>query len=118
MTPAPRLSAALFAVALAVSPIASGQTAAPATPTVTPTPKCDKPGNPPTLDATNLGKSAAAQKQTKWTADMRAYLDCIKAFVAEQQAAAGPHIRASNAGIEEFNKAMKTYNDYVELLQQ
>jgi hypothetical protein len=118
MTPAPRLSAALFAVALVLSPIASGQTAAPVTPTVTPAPNCEKPGDPPTLDATNLGKAAAAQRQTKWTTGMRAYLECIKAFVAEQQAAAAPHIRASNAGIEEFNKSMKAYNDYVELLQQ
>jgi hypothetical protein len=118
MTPASRLSAALFAVALVLSPIASGQTAAPVTPTVTPAPNCEKPGDPPTLDATNLGKAAAAQRQTKWTTGMRAYLECIKAFVAEQQSAAAPHIRASNAGIEEFNKAMKAYNDYVELLQQ
>jgi hypothetical protein len=118
MTPAPRLSAALFAVALVLSPIASGQSAAPVTPTVTPAPNCEKPGDPPTLDATNLGKTAAAQRQTKWTAGMRTYLDCIKAFVAEQQAAAAPHIRASNAGIEEFNKAMKTYNDYIDLLKQ
>jgi hypothetical protein len=118
MTPAPHLSAALFAVALVLSPIASGQAAAPVTPTVTPAPNCEKPGDPPALDATNLGKSAAAQRQTKWTTGMRAYLECVKAFVAEQQAAAAPHIRASNAGIEEFNKSMKVYNDYVDLLKQ
>ena len=118
MTPALRLSAALFAAALIASPVASGQSAAPVTPTVTPTPNCEKPGDPPGTDATNLGKSAAAQRQTKWTTGMRTYLECVKAFVAEQQAAAAPHIRASNAGIEEFNKGMKTYNDYIDLLKQ
>lgn len=118
MTTAPCLSAALFAAALAVSATASGQTAAPATPTVTPTPNCEKPGDPPALDAPNLGKAAAAQRQTKWTTGMRAYLDCVKAFVAEQQAAAAPHIRASNAGVEEYARSMKAYNDYVDLLKQ
>jgi hypothetical protein len=118
MTPDLRLPAALFAAAFLLSPIASGQTAAPVTPTVTPAPNCEKPGNPPALDATNLGKAAAAQRQTKWTTEMRTYLECVKAFVAEQQAAAAPHIRASNAGIEEFNKGMKIYNDYIDLLKQ
>lgn len=118
MTTAPRLSAALFAAALAVSGAAFGQSAAPVTPTVTPAPNCEKPGDPPSIGSSELGKSATAQRQTKWTNGMRAYLDCVKAFVAEQQAAAAPHIRASNAGIEEFKRAMKVYNDYVELLKQ
>lgn len=118
MTPAPLLAAALLAAAVAVSSPAFGQATAPVTPTVTPAPNCVKPGDPPPVDAPNLARAANEQRKTQWTTGMRAYLDCIKAFVAEQQAAAAPRIRASNAGIEEFNKSMKAYNDYVDLLKQ
>jgi hypothetical protein len=118
MTPAPLLSAALLAAAVAVSSPAFGQAAAPVTPTVTPAPNCAKPGDPPPVDAPNLARAANEQKKSQWTAGMRTYLECVKAFVAEQQAAAAPHIRASNAGIEEYNKAMKSYNDYIDLLKQ
>jgi hypothetical protein len=116
MTTVSRLAAALLAASLAAS--VHAQTAAPATPTVTPAPNCEKPGDPPAITSSELGKTATAEKQKRWTNGMRTYLDCVKAFVADQQAAAAPHIRASNAGIEEYNKAMKAYNDYVDLLKQ
>lgn len=118
MTPAFRFSAAFFAVALALTAAASAQTAAPATPTVTPAPNCEKPGDPPAVGSSELGKASAAERQKRWTTAMRTYLECVKAFHAEQEAAARPHIRAANAAIEEYNRAMKVYNDYLDFLKQ
>ena len=61
-----------------------------------------------------LGKSAAEMKRNNWTKNMKSYLECLKTFVSDQQAAAAPHIRASNAAVEEFNKSMKTFNDQID----
>jgi hypothetical protein len=118
MTNCTRLSAAFAAVFLVASVNAYGQAAGTATPNVTPAPNCEKPGNPPSIGSSELGKSAAAEKQKKWTTGMREYLECVKAFVEHEQAAAAPHIRAANAAVDEYSKSMKVYNDYVDLLKQ
>jgi hypothetical protein len=106
----------LFAVALAMAGTAFAQTTtAPAVPTMTPTPGCEKPGDPPSTAAgSELGKGAAEKKRNDWTKNMKAYLECIRGFAADQQAAAAPHIRAANAAIEEFNRSVKILNDQIE----
>ena len=104
----------LFAVALAAAAIAHAQTTAPATPSVTPAPNCEKPGDAPSGGSSEIGKAAAEQKRTKWTTGMKSYMDCLKKFVEEQQAASATHAKAANAGVEEYNKAIKTYNDYIQ----
>ena len=101
-------------VALATSGTVFAQTAAPAAPTMTPAPACEKPGDPPSSSPSELGRVAAEAKRTNWTRSMKAYLDCLKAFVTEQQAAAAPHLRAANAAVEEYNKSTKTFNDFVD----
>lgn len=118
MTIATRLTAPLFAAVVVASAPAWGQAPAPAAPTVTPAPNCEKPGEPPSIGSSELGKASAAERQKRWTTAMRTYLECVKAFHAEQEAAARPHIRAANAAIEEYNRAMKVYNDYLDFLKQ
>ncbi|HEX9301670.1 MAG TPA: hypothetical protein VF959_04910 [Casimicrobiaceae bacterium] len=110
--------APLFAVALAVANLAFAQATAPATPTVTPAPNCEKPGEPPSANVAEMAKSGAEQKRTKWAAATKAYLDCLKHFIDEQQTAAALHGRAANAGVDEYNKAIKIFNDQVEAQKQ
>ncbi len=92
---------------------ALAQTTAPATPTVTPAPNCEKPGDPPSMNTSELGKSSAEMKHSNWTKNMKAYLECLKTFIGDQQAAAAPHIKAANAAVDEFNKSIKIYNDQI-----
>ena len=114
--PSPRslIVAPLFAFALAAASGALAQTTAPAAPTVTLAPNCDKPGGPPGLNATEMGKSAAELRQSAWSKNMKAYLDCLKRFIDEHQAAAAPHVKAANAAVDEFNKSIKVFNDWVD----
>lgn len=109
----PLVSAVVLAVLFAAAGVAQAQTTAPATPTVTPAPNCDKPGDAPATSSSELGKAANEQKRAKWTTAMKAYLDCLKEFVGEQQAASSSHAKAANAAVEEYNKAIKVYNDVI-----
>jgi hypothetical protein len=101
------------ALAFAAAGAAQAQTTAPAAPSVTPAPNCEKPGDAPTSGSSEIGKAAAEQKRAKWNTGMKAYLDCLKKFVEEQQQASSTHAKAANAGVEEYNKAIKVYNDAI-----
>ena len=114
--------AASFAVALvaafAFASTVHAQTTAPAAPTVTPAPTCDKPGDPPSSTSSELGKAAAEMKRNMWNKNMRAYLDCLRAFITEHQTAAAPHVRAANSAVEEYNKATTLFNAQLDLQKQ
>jgi hypothetical protein len=49
---------------------------------------------------------------------MRSYVECLKAFVSEEQAAAAPHLKAANAAAEELGKSIKAYNEQAEAARQ
>ncbi len=108
----PLLAALIFAGG------ALAQTTAPATPTVTPAPNCEKPGEPPAVQTSELGKASAETRRSKWTAASKAYFDCLKHFIDEQQQQAALHGKAANAAVDEFNRAIKSYNDYIESVKQ
>jgi hypothetical protein len=105
-------------VALAATGSVFAQTTVPAVPSVTPAPSCEKPGDAPNMNSSELGRAAAEQKRTNWSKSAKVYLECLKRFIDEQQAAAAPHIRAANAGVEEYNKAVKNFNDQTEATKQ
>lgn len=107
-----------FALALLAASAASAQTTAPVAPTMTPAPNCENPGETPGGATSLLGKSAAEAKRSEWTRKMKLYLDCLKSFATDQQAAAAPHIKAANAAIEEYNKSIKIYNDQLDAARQ
>jgi hypothetical protein len=72
---------------------------------------CVKPGEHP-------GKLATDNQIRTWTRSANAYLECVKKFIGEQQAAAKPyqdaarvHIEAGNAAVEEFNAAVKDFKE-------
>ena len=109
-----RPAAALLMLSFAVAAgSAHAQTTAPATPMVTPAPNCEKPGDPPSSGTTEIGKSAAEAKRAKWSTSMKDYLDCLKSFVTQEQQASSTHARAANAAVEEYNRAIKVYNDQI-----
>ena len=107
--------AAIIAIAIAVpAGVALAQTTAPVAPTVTPTPNCEKPGDAPSMVTSELGKAMAEQKRNTWTKNAKAYIECLKHFIDEEQAIASPHVRAANAAIEEYNKSIKVFNEQLE----
>lgn len=107
-----RLTAvALLALGLGATGTALAQTPAPA---AVPVPSCEKPGDPPRLLTTETGKDAAERKRNDWAKGVKAYVECLKSFIDEERAAAAPHIKAANAALDEYNKAVKTFNEQME----
>ena len=104
---------AIAAVALAAFAFpCAAQTTAPAAPAAStaamPKPECGtKPGDYP-------GNLASDNQRRAWQKEYVAYIDCLKKFVEEQQALAEPHVKASNAAINEYNASVKAYNDQVQ----
>ena len=96
----------------AASSLAVAQTP-PALPTA-PKHTCTKPADHP-------GRLASDAMLRAWTRSVNNYLGCLKAYIAETQAAAKPYqdaakvyIDATNAAIEEFNASAKQFTDQQE----
>ena len=109
--------AALFALTVGGVGSALAQTAAPAQDAV-PVPSCEKPGDPPRALSTEAGREAAERQRNAWSNKMKTYVDCLKHFIDEQQAAAAPHIKAVQTTLDEYNQAIKTFNDVQAARQQ
>ena len=109
--------AALFALSLGGVGSALAQTAAPAQGAV-PVPSCEKPGDPPRALSTEAGREAAERQRNAWSNKMKTYVDCLKHFIDEQHAAAAPHIKAVQTTLDEYNQAIKTFNDVQAARQQ
>jgi hypothetical protein len=105
-------------LAFAIAGAAFAQTTVPAAPTVTPAPSCQKPGAPPSSGTSEIGKAASDLKRNNWMRDMKAYLDCLKAFIADHQAQSSRHAAAANAAVEEYNQSIKTLNEQIEAPKQ
>ena len=113
-----RIVAALFTLSLAIADAALAQTSTAPTATATPAPNCEKPGDPPPIATTEAGRSAAEVKRNNWMKSMRSYVECLKTFIDEEQAAAAPHIKAANAAAEELGKSVKAFNQQAEAARQ
>lgn len=102
---------------LAAATAASAQQApAPAAPAAAPVinpaaaaHKCPKPDDFP-------GRLASDTQRRNWTRNANSYLDCLKKYIGDQQAAynamvekAKPHLEAANATIDEYNKAVTAF---------
>ena len=110
--------APLFALAITFTGAAFAQTTAPAVPTMTPVPNCEKPSDPPSMSTGELGKSAAETKMNNWKKTMNTYLGCLRDFITEQQAASAPHVKAANIAVDEFNRSVKVFNDTINATKQ
>ena len=113
-----RLAASFSVLALSLSTALFAQQ--PAAPAAAPFPKhaCVKPGEHP-------GRLASETQQRNWTKGVNAYLECLKKFVAEEQAIAKPlieqtkpHIDAANAAIDEYNASSKDFREQLSKLDQ
>jgi hypothetical protein len=69
---------------------------------------CKKPGEFPNP------KLATDAQLRSYHKDYTAYTDCIRNFAIAEQKAAEPHIKASNEAINEYNAAVKSYNEELE----
>ena len=102
----------LLALAVAASAtVAQAQTPAPGSDAPVPKHNCVKPGDVPGTLASDL------QRKT-WQKDYAAYSDCLKKFISDERALAEPHNKASNAAIDEYNTAVKTFNEQIEKLKE
>lgn len=97
--------AAFAASAVAQQPAPAAATAASAAPV--PRHDCVKPGEYP-------GNLASDRVKQAWQKGYVGYVDCLKKFIDEQQALAQPHVKASNAAINEYNAGVKEYNEQVQ----
>lgn len=95
------LAAAFVALAATAS---AQQAAAPIAPAA-----CEKPGDHP-------GRLATDTMRRSWTRNANAYLECLKKYISDQQAAynayvekAKPHLDAANGTIDEYNKAIAAF---------
>ena len=74
-------------------------------------PNCTKPGELP-------GPLSSELQRRGWQRDYAAWGDCMKKFINDQRALAEPYNKASNAAIEEYNNAVKVYNEQIEKLKE
>ena len=72
---------------------------------------CVRPGDLP-------GSLASDTQRKAWQKDYATYSDCLKKFINDQRALAEPHNKASNAAIDEYNGAVKYFNDQIEKLKE
>jgi hypothetical protein len=102
---------AIAALALAgfvsSAPAQTNAPAAAAAPAAIPKPSCTKAGEYP-------GNLASDTQKRQWQKEYVGYVDCLKKFIEDEQALAEPHVKASNAAINEYNAAVKAYNEQVQ----
>jgi hypothetical protein len=104
-----RLPLAFLAALTIAAGTAFAQTPAPATgsaPAAAPaaaassTQTCTRPGHYP-------GKKASDNKKEAWIAEVRAWGDCVKSYVADLRAQVDAKIKLANSTIEEYNNGVK-----------
>jgi hypothetical protein len=109
----PSCTRLLIAALLAALAFGAAAQTPPSLPTA-PKHSCVKPPDYP-------GRVANENVLRTWTRQVNNYLGCLKAYIAETQAAAKPYqdaakvyIDATNAAIEEFNTSAKQFTDQQE----
>ena len=103
-----RLHLLLVCVALAAAPALAQQPSAGAGGSeAVPKHNCAKPGEFP-------GSLASDGQKRQYQRDYVAYTDCLKKFATDQNKLAEPHIKAANDTVNEYNAAVKAFNDLVE----
>ena len=103
-------AAACLAALLAAAPLAPALAQTPATPPApsVPSPACAKPEFP--------GRVAPQPKLRRWQTDFRAYIDCMKAYLAERNAAIDAQAAKAKAAVDEIGGSVAEYNEAVKSL--
>jgi len=103
-----RLNVLLALAALAAAPaLAQQPSAGAAASEAVPKHNCAKPGEFP-------GNLASDGQKRQYQRDYVAYTECLKKFANDQNKLAEPHIKAANDTVNEYNAAVKAFNDMVE----
>jgi len=97
---------ALAAAAILLAAPALAQSTAPAAAPVVSIapPACEKPGTFP-------GRVAEQARVIKWANGMRAYTDCLKAYVGERNAVIDANAKQAKSAVDEYNAAVKEFNE-------
>jgi hypothetical protein len=103
-----RLLIVLASLALVAAPLAHAQKDKDKDSSDVPRHNCKNPGAFPNA------RLASDQQLRQFHKDYTAYTDCIRKFAIDEQKAAEPHIKASNEAINQYNAAVKSYNDELE----
>jgi len=102
-----RMSVAFAFAGFAVAALAQQANAPAASPAPVPKHNCTKPADFP-------GNLASEAQKRGWQKEYVGYVDCLKKFIADEQALAEPHVKASNDAINEYNAGVKAYNAEIE----
>lgn len=101
-------AAACLAALLVTAPLAPALAQVPATPAApppVPSHSCVKPEFP--------GRIASESMIRRWQTDFRAYVDCMKAYIAERKAAIDAQAAKAKAAVDEINANVAEYNETV-----
>ena len=69
---------------------------------------CQSPGPFPS-EATSTDRTLS-----QYSKQYKEYTDCLRKFALDQQKLAEPHMKAANEAANEYNTAVKAYNDEIE----
>jgi len=112
-----RLFALATSLVFAAALPAYSQTAAPAAPPTPATPAAASPA-PAAVPKANCGakpdhpgRLASDNMKRAWQRDANTYLECLRKFAGEQQQLAQDYIKAANATVDEYNSAVKEFQD-------
>lgn len=96
------LAGSAFAQAPAPAPMASMPTIAGHT--------CAKPEFP--------GKVAPQSRQKKWSDDFKVYIECLRTYIGERNAAIEANSKAAKTAVEEFNTDVAEFNAHIKSLSE
>ena len=102
-----------LALGLVLAGVALAQTPAPAPTAPMPTiaaHSCAKPEFP--------GKVAPQSRQKKWSEDFKAYVECLKTYIGERNAAIEANSKAAKAAVDEFNTNVAEFNEQIKSLSE
>ena len=108
-----KTSAFLVGAALAVAGSAIAQAPPPAPmapPPIIAAHACTKPDFP--------GKVAPMARQKRWSDDFKAYIECLKTYIGERNAAIEANSKAAKAAVDEFNVNVAEFNEQIKSLSE
>jgi hypothetical protein len=73
-------------------------------------PSCTKPEFP--------GKVAPQARQKRWSDDFKVYIECLKTYIGERNAAIEANSKAAKAAVDEFNTNVAEFNAQVKSLSE
>ncbi|MFI4925791.1 MAG: hypothetical protein ACHQJ7_11705 [Vicinamibacteria bacterium] len=64
------------------------------------------------------GKVATQSRQKKWSDDFKGYIECLKTYIGERNAAIEANSKAARTAVEEFNADVAEFNAHIKSLSE